>query len=164
MDSKRLTLKAAVVTVPLSSHTYEIDIPLDFCFGNSELYCDMARHADSMVHSCSRWLPSINGCKCRSAALQHNSEGSWSASHLQYARHVPTARGSGEDGAEDEGFEARVRRLHHPGHSQPGRQGAGRGICLVGGSFARQLPMGKIQPNKSASSVQQHGHACKARS
>ena len=30
MDSKRLSLKAAVVTVPLSSYTYEIDIPLIF--------------------------------------------------------------------------------------------------------------------------------------
>ena len=141
MDSKRLPLKAAVVTVPLSSHTYEIDIPLDFCFGNSELYCDMARHADSMVHSCSRWLPSINDCKYRSAALQHNAEGSWSASLLQYARHVPTPRDSGKDGAGGEGFEARVGRLHHPSHPQPGRQGAGRGICLVGVSFA-SIPNG----------------------
>lgn len=136
MDSKRVPLKAAVVTVPLTSHIYEINIPLDFCFGNSELYSITARPANSTVHSCSRWIPSVNDCKYGSAALQHHSKRSQSASLLQYAHHVPTPRDSGEDGAGDERFETSLWRVRYPSQSEPGRQGEGHGICLVGFFFA----------------------------
>ena len=36
MDAARISLKGAIVVVPLDAHTYEIDIPLEFCFGMSE--------------------------------------------------------------------------------------------------------------------------------
>ena len=35
MASKRSSFKEAV-TVPINSHLYEVVMPLDFCFGNSE--------------------------------------------------------------------------------------------------------------------------------
>ena len=36
MDAASIPLRGAVTVVSLDSHTYEIDIPLDFCFGKSE--------------------------------------------------------------------------------------------------------------------------------
>ena len=33
---QRIALKAAIVTEPLSSHTYGVTIPLEHCYGYSE--------------------------------------------------------------------------------------------------------------------------------
>ena len=44
MDSKRLAFKEALITVPINSHLYEMAVPLDFCFGNSENLRHVLRH------------------------------------------------------------------------------------------------------------------------
>ena len=49
MDAASIPLKGAIFVVPLDSHTYEIEIPLDFCFGKSEkcsVKQNSARQAD----------------------------------------------------------------------------------------------------------------------
>lgn len=130
--TRRVSLKAAMTTVPLSPHTYLANLPSDHCLGSGENAprLKMNRLIDNH-RSCSRRAAGVCGSRCRATALQHHPQTISSAPYLRPSPHLlaPRRRRYGQSG--DQEHQARREHVDYSHQSEPEWQGLRGRICAV---------------------------------